>query len=81
MEARGEQIAGSRFVRDFCVGCNEPIRVSSITQPNYCLDCEPSHDSEKLHGFHEVGEKLHLGKPEDIKQGRPLEGIVRQVIK
>jgi hypothetical protein len=63
MEARGEQIAGSRFVRDFCAGCQEPIRVSSTEVPNYCVERKPKRITEQLPGMHLVGEKLHLGKP------------------
>lgn len=42
-EARGERIAGSRFVRDFCASCGCPIRVVVADGDQVCLDCDPDH--------------------------------------
>ena len=40
MERRGERIEGSCLVRDFCISCNEPIRVASgSTGANLCHEC------------------------------------------
>lgn len=61
-EQRGDSIPGSRFLRDFCESCGEPIRVTSVSSANYCNDCKPSGNKEHLPGSHLVGEKLHLGK-------------------
>ena len=37
-------IRGSRFYRDWCHRCGEPIRVRDPMQPaNYCLGCDPHH--------------------------------------
>lgn len=49
MERAGERIQGSKFVRDFCARCGEPIRVATIFDEkvpdrrieNYCNDCDP----------------------------------------
>lgn len=43
MEPRGALIAGSRFYRDFCARCSEPIRVRYVndTVENYCEKCDP----------------------------------------
>lgn len=46
-DRRGAPIPGSRYVRDFCAGCGEPIRVSpeNLTSargeriPNFCEVC------------------------------------------
>jgi hypothetical protein len=46
-ETRGAPIPGSVYVRDFCAGCGEPIRVSAqrlrgtgrVSLPNYCDVC------------------------------------------
>jgi len=41
MEVRGEQIEGSKLVRDFCCCCGEAMRVKSVEHgPNTCLDCK-----------------------------------------
>jgi hypothetical protein len=63
MEQKGDTIPGSRFLRDFCEGCGEPIRVINVATPNYCTECDPAPVREVLHNAHMVGEKLHLGKP------------------
>lgn len=68
MEERGDTIVGSRFIRDFCADCGEPIRVISIETPNYCTECRPEGTKERLPGSHLVGEKLHLGKPQKHKR-------------
>ena len=62
MEERGDPIPGSKFLRDFCAECEEPIRVTSISTQNYCHECRPEGEKERLPGSHLVGEKLHLGK-------------------
>jgi ferredoxin len=50
MEKVGERIKGSKFLRDFCTRCGEPIRVASVENihngvshrvDNYCTDCYP----------------------------------------
>lgn len=55
MEKAGERIKGSKFVRDFCARCGEPIRVITIFDEkvvatlgereariqNFCNDCDP----------------------------------------
>ena len=41
MEARGEGIKGSRFLRDFCARCDEPMRVSDCNGNNLCEECRP----------------------------------------
>lgn len=33
-------IAGSRYVRWYCTGCGEPLRVASRPWPPPCKDCE-----------------------------------------
>jgi hypothetical protein len=38
---RGDAIPGSRYVRDFCVTCGEPIRVN-IVGDHQCLSCKPT---------------------------------------
>lgn len=46
-EGRGEPIPGSRYVRDFCAGCGEPIRVTQrllddakgCPVPHFCDRC------------------------------------------
>lgn len=48
MERRGERVAGSRFLRDFCAGCGEPIRAGTVFSKvgpifNYCEVCKPPH--------------------------------------
>lgn len=40
-EKYGEPIEGSRFVRDRCAVCREPIRVVDISQFNRCHKCDP----------------------------------------
>jgi len=39
-ECRGESIAGSRYRRDFCAKCGDPIRVSSVDGLNFCSACD-----------------------------------------
>lgn len=41
----GSPIIGSRFVRDYCYICNEPIRVprEQISYPNACSFCQPAY--------------------------------------
>lgn len=39
IEQRGEPIPGSKLVRDFCVLCDEPIRVFNVGH-HYCTDCQ-----------------------------------------
>lgn len=43
-ERRGAPIPGSRFVRDYCSGCHEPMRVKpdDLMREAWCSDCEPS---------------------------------------
>lgn len=38
----GHQIKGSRYVRDFCPTCGEPIRIPSgkLLEDNYCQHCD-----------------------------------------
>ena len=43
MIRRGESIPDSHFVRDFCDGCGEPIRVVSAGRVNLCNVCKPIH--------------------------------------
>lgn len=47
MEKRGQSIPGSRFYRDFCVDCGEPMRVSldrlKKGVENRCEVCDPKH--------------------------------------
>ncbi len=45
MEQRGEAIASSRFYRDFCERCSEPIRVKfdDLKKANHCDDCYNAH--------------------------------------
>lgn len=41
-EKRGERISGSKYIRDFCLDCGEPLRVISLEySPRYCCDCAP----------------------------------------
>lgn len=42
-EHRGEQIPNSRYYRDFCYLCQEPIRVSfsDLERQNRCDNCYP----------------------------------------
>jgi len=35
----GSKIPGSLFLRDYCSGCNEPIRVTAAGIKNFCRDC------------------------------------------
>lgn len=39
----GEQIPGSRYFRDYCRRCSEPLRVTEgrLDIANYCNDCSP----------------------------------------
>jgi hypothetical protein len=39
----GAPIPGSRFVRDFCANCGEPMRIcpDRVGEENYCSECEP----------------------------------------
>lgn len=39
LEARGAAIPGSRYVRDFCRECEEPIRVVVADGSSCCADC------------------------------------------
>lgn len=39
LEARGEPIQGSRYSRDFCYFCGEPIRVTRVGGANLCHIC------------------------------------------
>lgn len=40
-ERRGQRIPGSRYVRDFCARCKEPIRVRFAgIDPNFCESCD-----------------------------------------
>ena len=47
MEAKGAKIKGSRFIRDFCARCGEPMRVVRIRDSNgipvehFCKECNP----------------------------------------
>jgi hypothetical protein len=43
MEKKGEKIEGSRYYRDFCAGCGEPMRVVRVDPniPPYCEQCSP----------------------------------------
>lgn len=41
---RGDPIPGSKLVRDWCAGCQEPIRVTVDAIQlgrNYCRECAP----------------------------------------
>lgn len=37
--ARGARIEGSKYFRDWCATCKEPIRVIGIRSPNQCTRC------------------------------------------
>ncbi len=37
---RGDAIPGSRYVRDFCSTCREPIRVEQAHGKHTCADCK-----------------------------------------
>lgn len=39
----GQRIPGSRHYREYCIGCDTPLRVSGnrVNRPNYCEDCTP----------------------------------------
>ena len=37
--SRGTRIDGSRYYRDYCAGCLEPIRVTDVGACNLCEDC------------------------------------------
>lgn len=39
MEAKGEKIEGSKYVRDFCAFCKAPIRVLEANGGHRCQDC------------------------------------------
>ena len=41
MEKRGDPVPGSMFYRDFCAGCQEPMRVTEdrLKTSNYCGQC------------------------------------------
>jgi len=43
MEKFGEQISGSKFYRDFCPYCKEPIRVAydNLGIGIHCSECSP----------------------------------------
>jgi len=47
MEKRGQPIPGSRFFREFCIDCGEPMRVSRDRLKkgveNRCGFCDPKH--------------------------------------
>jgi hypothetical protein len=47
MEKRGQPIPSSRFFRDFCVDCGEPMRVTRARLQkfikNRCEFCDPKH--------------------------------------
>ena len=45
MEKAGEKIAGSRYYREFCTRCREPLRVTEnrVGHSNYCEVCDPPH--------------------------------------
>jgi ribosomal protein S27E len=47
MELKGEQIQGSRFYRNYCKRCGEPMRVSYNRKDAgvYCETCSPKHIS------------------------------------
>lgn len=56
MEKRGEKIAGSRYIRDFCVGCGTPMRVLEllpvVANPDlslgpWCERCAPHRGPQK----------------------------------
>lgn len=38
----GSRIPGSRLLRDYCIRCCQPIRVTDASKPNLCLDCNPT---------------------------------------
>ena len=45
-EKRGEPIAGSRWYRNFCARCGEPLRVEAKLATAVdlaCRDCDPPH--------------------------------------
>lgn len=47
LERAGQPILGSRLLRNYCVSCGEPIRVTMhdwfLYGPNvYCTACEPN---------------------------------------
>lgn len=52
IERRGDPIPGSALVRDFCAGCQEPIRVPREAvvpkRRNYCRACIPPAPSDEL---------------------------------
>jgi hypothetical protein len=49
MERKGERISGSKYFRDFCSLCKDPIRVSNTHVANICDAC--------------VGHRLPPGRP------------------
>jgi hypothetical protein len=38
----GDPIKGSKFFRDYCANCSEPMRVTGprVGEENYCWDCD-----------------------------------------
>jgi hypothetical protein len=46
MEARGEHIGRSAYIRDFCCICGEPIRVVALEEEPCCSECDPRHREE-----------------------------------
>ena len=42
MEKIGENIKGSKYIRDFCFECGASIRVLHV-DGNFCSDCQDSH--------------------------------------
>jgi hypothetical protein len=64
---RGDRIPGSRWYRDWCAGCREPIRVSEPAldlERNYCRDCAPVKSEPKRHGRDgaEADREFHGGR-------------------
>ena len=43
-EQQGASIPGSRYIRDYCTRCGEPIRVLELRdEGNHCKDCYNAH--------------------------------------
>lgn len=48
--ARGAPVPGSKYVRDYCTGCHDPIRVKSIMGHNFCTRCTLRDPNEQNFG-------------------------------
>ena len=64
---RGDPIPGSRYVRDFCRLCGDPIRVSSVTGITLAL-CEGC--DESMHGRTRRVIQSVTSAPEGVREKR-----------